>query len=135
MWHCAFVQLPNVMDNSVPGWRQTCAWIVTHNLRPRLDRAPALRALVETISSTPRVFLSGGCQARCAGNSGTITKQRNAAAARQAQPNVEIISTRVLDVATRPSGQRDRVFTSCLHKLEKELCKVLSCTIGPASTN
>ncbi len=55
-----------------------------------------LRTLVEIILSTSRVFLSGCCKARFAGNSGTIPKQRNAAAGAQEQPNVKIISTRVL---------------------------------------
>ena len=38
------------------------------------------------------------CRARFAGNSGTIAKNSNAAAAAQEQPNVEIILTRVLKI-------------------------------------
>ena len=60
-----------------------------------------LRTLVEIILSTPRVFLSGCCKARFAGNSGTIPQKRNAAAAAQEQPDVKIISTRVLS----PTGR------------------------------
>ena len=63
--------------------------------------AAQLRTLVDIISSTPRVFLSGRCKARFAGNSGAIAKKCNAAAATQEQPNVEIILTRVLDVQAR----------------------------------
>jgi hypothetical protein len=55
-----------------------------------------LRTLVQTISSTPRVFVSGCGKARFAGNSGAIDKKCNAAAAAHEQPNVEIILTRVL---------------------------------------
>ncbi len=57
----------------------------------------AVRTLVEIISSTPRMLMSGCCKARFAGNSGTIAKKRNAAAAAHEQPDVEIISTRVLN--------------------------------------
>ena len=56
----------------------------------------ALRTLVNIISSTPRVFVSGCGKARFAGNSGAIAKKCNAAAAAHEQPNVEIILTRVL---------------------------------------
>ena len=73
----------------------------------RLDAAPCapyspfmsrllLRTLVNVISSTPRVFVSGCGKARFAGNSGAVAKQCNAAAAAHEQPNVEIILTRVL---------------------------------------
>ena len=63
-----------------------------------------IRALVEIISSTPRVFVSGCGKARLAGNSGAIAKRCNAAAAAHEQPNVEIILTRVLSLRVLTSG-------------------------------
>ncbi len=63
-----------------------------------------IRTLVEIISSTPRVFVSGCGKARFAGNSGAIAKKCNAAAAAHEQPNVEIILTRVLSAAGAPQA-------------------------------
>ena len=59
-----------------------------------------LRTLVEIILSTPRVFQSGCCKARFAGNSGAIAKKCNAAAGAEEQPTVKIILTRALMVAS-----------------------------------
>ena len=58
-----------------------------------------VRTLVNIISSTPRVFVSGCGKARFAGNSGAIAKKCNAAAAAHEQLDVEIILTRVLSDA------------------------------------
>ena len=57
-----------------------------------------LRTLVEIISSTPRMFVSGCLPGAFLGNSAAMAKKCNAAVAAHEQPNVAIILSRVLRV-------------------------------------